>query len=159
MNTDELRDALTRDAHDQPPTSPGFAAGVERRIRRQRVNAALIAMPFVVVVLLAAAVLGTRGTRDATIATADSATGTSVPPSVTTAPSTTTAPTTAVPTTAATSPTTAVATTEDPATTQAVAPASTSSSAPTTTAAARGGACGTVSLSADPNAQFETGPF
>ncbi len=155
MNTEDLRDALARDARDQPPTAPDFAAGVERRIRRQRVNAALIATPFLVVVLLAAAVLGTRGSREATIATADSATGTSVPTSVTTTePKVTT--TTAAPTTTVAP--TSVATTEVPAT--ALAPTTTAAPATTTTTTAvAGGACGTVTLAADPNASFDTAPF
>jgi hypothetical protein len=153
MNTEDLRDALARDAQDQPPAAPGFTAGVERRIRRQRINAALIATPFLVVVLLAAAVLGTRGSRDATIATADSATGTSVPTSVTTAQPVTTTTTAPVTTTAAP---TSVATTEAPTTT---APAPTTTAAPPTTAAVAGGACGTVTLAADPNASFDTAPF
>jgi len=155
MNTEDLRDALNRDAQDQPATAPDFAAGVEKRIRRQRINAALIATPFLVMVLLAAAVLGSRGSRDATIATADSAAGTSVP---TTAVATTVAPTTSTAAVTTVAPTTTAA--ETPASTTVASNAPTTTAAPTTTTApVAGGACGTVQLTADPNAAFDTAPF
>jgi len=157
MNTDDLRDALSRDAQDQPETSPGFATGVERHIRRQRVNAALIAAPFVVAVVLAAAVIGMRGSPDATIATAGSVTGTAAPGTTSTRLSTTTSDK-VLPTATTAGPSTTVDTTQSPTTAAPGAPSATTG-LPTTTAAGAGGACGTVNLTADPNAAFDTAPF
>jgi hypothetical protein len=89
MNTDDLRDALGNEALRQPPVSPDFRSGVDRRVRRQRARAALAVGPAVVLLVLAAVVLVPRASNDTTLSTADGSTGTSAAPAPTEAPNTT----------------------------------------------------------------------
>jgi hypothetical protein len=78
MNSDDLRNALGNEAAQQPPVSTDLRAGVDRRVRRQRLRAVALVAPAIAFVLVAAVLLAPRGSNDTTLATADGNNGTSV---------------------------------------------------------------------------------
>jgi hypothetical protein len=95
MNTDDLRHVLADDSARQPEVSPDFTAGVQRRVRRRRVQTAVVLTPLVALVVVGVAIARPGPAPDATLATADGgAAGTTVPGTAPATTSTTAAPVT-----------------------------------------------------------------
>ncbi len=147
MNTDDLREGLGDEARRQPPISPDFRPGVDQQVRRQRLRAAAVVTPLLILVLVAAVLLVPRGAQDTTVSAADGGPAGSVVP----APGSTVAeaPTTAAPTTSA--PEVTIPT--DPTTP----PVSEAPTTPTTGQA--GGDCGTITVTADHQAALDKAPL
>ena len=71
-----LRSLLEAEARRQPPVSSAdLRAGVDRRLRRRRVQMAAVVVPVVALVLVGAALLAPRSNPDATLDTAAQTTG------------------------------------------------------------------------------------
>lgn len=68
----ELRSLLQAEAMRQPPVSPDLRAGVDRRIRRHRVQMAVLVAPVVAIVLVGAVLLAPRSTPETVLDTASS---------------------------------------------------------------------------------------
>ena len=73
MNTDDLRNQLGNEAGTQPPVSGEFREEVDHEVRRQRMRAAAALAPLAVVVVVLGALVVTRRSPDATVATAGDA--------------------------------------------------------------------------------------
>ena len=66
----QLRSLLQTEAQRQPPVSADLRAGVDRRVRRHRIQLAVLVAPVVAIVLVGAVLLAPRSTPDATLDTA-----------------------------------------------------------------------------------------
>jgi hypothetical protein len=157
MNTDDLRDTLADDVRRQPPVTPAFEAGVQRRVRRRRLQTAAVLTPLVALVVVGAALARPTTSPDATLATAD-ATATASAPGSSVVPGT--VPVTSVaPTTSAAPATSVVPAPDAPKADDPAVPAPTTTS--TVPAPVAGGDCGTVTMTGAPGATPgpDTAPF